>query len=80
MAHPRVALGHADIPESPDRFTDLSLDAVTALAERVVSSCCDLPGMVRGQNVLVKPNLVRPNFRSPRSIVTDERVILAMAR
>jgi len=80
MARPRVALGHADIPESPDRFTDLSLDAVTKLARRVVELACDLPELVRGQDVLVKPNLVRPNFRSPRSIVTDERVILAMVR
>ena len=80
MARPRVALAHADIPESPDRFTDLSLEAVTALAARATELACDLPALVRGQDVLVKPNLVRPNFRAPRSIVTDERVILAMVR
>lgn len=80
MARPRVALGHAPIAESPDAWTEKSLTAVTRLAGEVLDACCDLPALVRGQNVLVKPNLVRPNPCNPCAVVTDERVILAVVR
>jgi uncharacterized protein (DUF362 family) len=78
MAHPRVAIGKSPIPESPDAYTEKSLDAVARLATRVVEDCCDLPEMVRGRHVLVKPNLVRPDPLNPCAVVTDARVILAM--
>ncbi|MHC1791199.1 DUF362 domain-containing protein [Solidesulfovibrio sp.] len=81
MARPRVGLARAAVGEAPDAFTAKSLEAVTALAERAITAAgCDLPGLVRGRSVLVKPNLVRPNPHNPRSVVTDERVILAMVR
>ncbi len=80
MARARVGIGRDLIPESPGEFTAKSLDAVTALVDRVVGLVCDLPGLVRGKRVLLKPNLVRPNPHNPLAVVTDERVVLAMVR
>ena len=80
MARPCVGLAHAVIGEAPDTYTQAGLAAVTALVERAVAACCDLPALVGGKSVFLKPNLVRPNPASPRSVVTDERVILAMVR
>jgi uncharacterized protein (DUF362 family) len=81
MARPRVGLAHGEVGEAPDAFTPAGLEKVAALAERaIVAAGCDLPALVRGKTVLVKPNLVRPNPHNPRSVVTDERVILAVIR
>ncbi|MFP5259144.1 MAG: DUF362 domain-containing protein [Acidobacteriota bacterium] len=80
MARPRVGLAHGFVGEAPDAFTAAGLDRVTDLVARAVAACCDLPALVRGKSVLVKPNLVRPNPHNPRSVVTDERVILAVVR
>lgn len=80
MARPCVGLAHGHIGEAPDAFTPAGLDAVTDLTARAVAACCDLAALVRGKSVLLKPNLVRPNPHNPRSVVTDERVILAMVR
>ena len=80
MQRPRVALASRPVPESPTRYTSQSLSLVTDLVAEAVSACCDLPALVRGRRVLVKPNLVRPDPRNPCAIVTDERVILAMVR
>jgi uncharacterized protein (DUF362 family) len=80
MARPRVGLAHAVIGQAPDNYTDAGLTAVTALVARAIDACCDLPGLVAGKSVFLKPNLVRPNPASPRSVVTDERVILAVVR
>ena len=80
MARPCVGLAHGLIGEAPDAYTDAGLAAVVALVARAVAGCCDLPTLVRGRSVLLKPNLVRPNPHNPRSVVTDERVILAMVR
>ncbi|WP_300156709.1 DUF362 domain-containing protein [Solidesulfovibrio sp.] len=78
MARPRVALASGPVPESPTAFTEKSLGAVRELVARAVAACCDLPALVRGKKVLVKPNLVRPDPRNPCAVVTDERVILAV--
>ncbi|MFU2210355.1 DUF362 domain-containing protein [Solidesulfovibrio sp. C21] len=80
MARPRVALASRPVPESPSDYTGKSLAVVAVLVAEAVGACCDLPGMVRGRRVLVKPNLVRPDPRNPCAIVTDERVILALVR
>ncbi|OLN24547.1 protein of unknown function DUF362 [Desulfovibrio sp. DV] len=79
MARPRVGLAHGEVGEAPDAFTPAGLAAVTALVARAIAAAgCDLPALVGGKSVLLKPNLVRPNPNSPRSVVTDERVILAV--
>ena len=80
MARPCVGLAHGLIGEAPDAYTDAGLADVVALVSRAVAGCCDLAALVRGKTVLLKPNLVRPNPHNPRSVVTDERVILAMVR
>lgn len=78
MAFPRVALASQPVDESPTAYTEKSLAQVRSLVAEAVSACCDLPALVGGKTVLVKPNLVRPDPRNPCAVVTDERVTLAV--
>jgi len=76
---PIVAIAHAgQVGESPAAYTDASLNVIRRLTAEVVSLATDLPAMVRGKTVLVKPNLVRPNPKNPFAVVTDERVLFAL--
>lgn len=78
MVRSRVALASRPVPESPTTYTEKSLELVRGLVTEAVAACCDLPGLVRGRKVLLKPNLVRPDPNNPCAVVTDERVLLAM--
>lgn len=78
MAFPRVALASRPVDESPTAYTEKSLAQVRSLVAEAVAACCDLPALVGGKTVLVKPNLVRPDPRNPCAVVTDERVTLAV--
>lgn len=78
MAFPRVALASQPVGESPTAYTEKSLAQVRSLVAQAVGACCDLPALVGGKTVLVKPNLVRPDPRNPCAVVTDERVTLAV--
>ncbi|MCA1944030.1 MAG: DUF362 domain-containing protein, partial [Desulfovibrio sp.] len=79
LGRPIVAIAHAgQVGESPAAYTDASLNVIRRLTTEVVSLATDLPAMVRGKTVLVKPNLVRPNPKNPFAVVTDERVLFAL--
>ncbi len=79
MAKAVVGIGHKDhIPENPAEFTSLSQDIITELLAETIAHTTDLPLMVLGKKVLVKPNLVRPNPKNPHAVVTDERVLLGL--
>jgi uncharacterized protein (DUF362 family) len=81
MAKAVVGLGRdPGISEHPDAYTGKSLAAITALLEKTIGLCADLPGLCRGASVFIKPNLVRPNPKNPQAVVTDERVLLGLLR
>ncbi len=66
------------VPEKPGEYTEKSLSIVRGLIADTVSMVTDLPALVRGKTVLVKPNYVRPSSHNPFAIVTDERVIISV--
>lgn len=65
------------VPEKPGEYTEKSLAIVRTLIADAVGHVLDLPALVRGKTVLLKPNYVRPSSHNPFAIVTDERVIVA---
>lgn len=76
-----VGLLRADsVPEKPGEYTSKSLDIIAGILADVVAHAVDLPRLVTGKTVLVKPNYVRPSAHNPFAIVTDERVIVALVR
>ncbi|WP_051261514.1 DUF362 domain-containing protein [Desulfovibrio inopinatus] len=79
MAKAVVGIGHKDyIPETPGDFTAASQKIVTELLAETIAQTTDLPLLVLGQKVLLKPNLVRPNPKNPNAVVTDERVLMGL--
>ncbi len=50
--------------------------SLRAAVSRAVSSVCDLPAIVAGKRVVLKPNVFAPN---PPPITTDPRVVVAVA-
>ncbi len=76
---PVVAIAKAEhVGESPAAYTDASLKTIKDLTAEVLSLATDLPALVGGKTVLIKPNLVRPNPKNPYAVVTDERVLFAL--
>ncbi len=77
---PRVGVAKGSgISGSPDEFDDASLDEVMTLVADAVSRALSLTDLVGGKEVFVKPNLVRPNLPNCPAVITDPRVILAVA-
>lgn len=70
----------SEIPESPSEFTEKSISIIKDMLKEAVNKCCDFERLVKGKNVLLKPNLVRPNPKFAPGITTDIRIIIAMSR
>ena len=49
MPHVCVGLAHAAVGEAPDRYSEVSLEAVTAMIAKAAAACCDLAGLVAGK-------------------------------
>jgi len=68
----------SSLGESSCAYTEKSLGPIRALLARTIAHAADLPALVGGKRVLIKPNLVRPDPRNPCAVVTDERVLVAL--
>ena len=76
----RVGIAKAlHISGSPEGFDAASVNEVKTLVSDAISRAFSLSDLVSGKEVLLKPNLVRPNMADCVAIITDPRVILATA-
>jgi uncharacterized protein (DUF362 family) len=77
---PIVYISHRDfIPESPQNFSPASINIISEMLAEALAPFA-LGKLVKDQKVLIKPNLVRPDYISHPAICTDPRVIIALGR
>lgn len=74
----RVDIVHRDaVPGTPRDYDRASLDVVRGMVQDALEGQ-GFARLIRGQSVLIKPNLVRPNPDFPTATTTDPRVIIAI--